>query len=327
MREKEPKRVRGDRAVIAVIIISAMLLQGCGLFKPTAVSLMAKMLKNVQNVTSAEANVKVGSELNMSVKTLNIGMDVNLQSDSDIELTKNPERTKENTTLSISGLGQNVDTRTEQYTEKAEDGSRTAYKRTDGGNWTKSVAKAQEKEEKQDLESKWEGLNPVLGLFSIIQKAGNEIKDAELKEDLVTVNDKEAYQINFPLSGTLLKELLTESNVDFEKSGIDIESIDWDSITVPTELYIYKKGYLPARIKLDCVEAGKNISGSLIQKGLEGTMFEGVELEFRTLTIDASFDKYNEIDEIVIPDEAYKAEEADKTDDLVPDLTTMFTPF
>lgn len=37
-------------------------------------------------------------------------------------------------------------------------------------------------------------------------------------------------------------------------------------------------------------------------------MMDGVDMEFRSFTVDASFDRYNEIEEIEIPREALEAQ-------------------
>ena len=320
--------------VIIVMLISAMLLQGCGLFKPTAASLTAKMLKELQKVNSAEVNTKIDSIIGVKVKSIDVGMEMNLGIDNKAEMTKDPERTKENNTLSVSGFGQNVNINYEQYTEKAEDGSKITYVRTEGGKWRKSTAQKQSSEDADgdgggsaDAGSAGSGSGKKLStleLIGLLQKAGDELKDAELKEELVEINGKEAYQINATVGGNLVKELLLQTNADTGKNGIDLESIDWGSISIPTELYIYKSSNLPARIKMDCAQLGGQILGKVISDKTENTMLEGVDFEFKTFDVDITIDRYDEIGTIEIPQEALDAEEAGSAEELVPDFSNLF---
>ena len=320
--------------VIIVLLISAMLLQGCGLFKPTAASLTAKMLKEVQKVKSAEVNTKIDSVIEVKVKSIDVGMEMNLGVDNKAEMTKDPERTKENNTLSVSGFGQNVNINYEQYTEKDENGSKITYVRTEGTPWRKSTAKKQssgdadgEGDGSADAGSADSGSGKKLSTFEIIgllQKAGDSLKDAELKEELVQINGKEAYQINATVGGNLVKELLAQTNADSGENAMDLESIDWDSISIPTELYIYKESTLPARIKMDCAQLGGEILGNTIAEKTEGTMLDGVDFEFKTFDVDITIDRYDEIGTIEIPDEALQAEEVENAEDLIPNFSNLF---
>ena len=299
-----------------------MLLQGCGLFKPTAASLTAKMLKELQKVNSAEVNTKIDSLIGVKVKSIDVGMEMNLGIDNKAEMTKNPERTKENNTMSVSGFGQNLSVNYEQYTEKTEDGSKITYVRTKGTPWRKSTAQNQSGEDANGDGDGSAGSGSVKKLstfemIGLLQKAGDSLKDAELKEELVQINGKEAYQINANVGGNLVKELLMQTKEETGKNEIDLESIDWDSISIPTELYIYKESTLPARIKMDCSQLGGEILENVIADKTENTMLEGVEFEFKTFDVDITIDRYDEIGEIEIPAEALGAEEVESAEDLV----------
>ena len=315
--------------VIIIMLITAMLLQGCGLFKPTAASLTAKMLKELQKVNSAEVNTKIDSLIGVKVKSIDVGMEMNLGIDNKAEMTKNPERTKENNTMSVSGFGQNLSVNYEQYTEKTEDGSKITYVRTKGTTWRKSTAQNQSGEDANGDGDGSAGSGSVKKLstfemIGLLQKAGDSLKDAELKEELVQINGKEAYQINANVGGNLVKELLMQTKEETGKNEIDLESIDWDSISIPTELYIYKESTLPARIKMDCSQLGGEILENVIADKTENTMLEGVEFEFKTFDVDITIDRYDEIGEIEIPAEALEAEEVESAEDLVPDFSNMF---
>ena len=298
------KKMRIPAAVIAVAVVLASICYGCGLFKPTAASLTAKMLKKVSDVKSAEAVVNIDSDLQVKLKSIEVGTDLHLNAVSDIEMTREPQRTKSDTTASFTGIGQLLDLKIEleQYTEKTEDGATITYERTDGGQWKKTIG------EKQESEGTAVEGNPALGLFGMIREAGDNLKDAKLKEETTTVNGKEAYEIDVILNGALVKEVIGKADLKLYKAGIDVDSIDWDSVSIPTQLYIYKDSSLPARVKLECTELGSLFLGSLLEKEIQGTMMDGVDMEFRSFTVDASFDRYNEIEEIEIPREALEAQ-------------------
>ena len=142
------KKMRIPAAVIAVAVVLASICYGCGLFKPTAASLTAKMLKNVSDVKSAEAVVNIDSDLQVKLKSIEVGTDLHLNAVSDIEMTREPQRTKSDTTASFTGIGQLLDLKIEleQYTEKTEDGTTITYERTDGGQWKKTIGEKQESE-------------------------------------------------------------------------------------------------------------------------------------------------------------------------------------
>ena len=198
-----------------------------------------------------------------------------------------------------------------------------------GSPWRKSTAQNQSGEDANGDGDGSAGSGSVKKLstfemIGLLQKAGDSLKDAELKEELVQINGKEAYQINANVGGNLVKELLMQTKEETGKNEIDLESIDWDSISIPTELYIYKESTLPARIKMDCSQLGGEILENVIADKTENTMLEGVEFEFKTFDVDITIDRYDEIGEIEIPAEALEAEEVESAEDLVPDFSNMF---
>lgn len=317
--------------VLTVVLISTMLLQGCGLFKPTAASLMGKMLENIQKVNSTAVHTEVDSELQAKIPSIGVGVDGNIKSSSDIELTREPERTKESHTVTFSGLGQNMEVKYEIYTEKGANGTKTTYYRSEGSDWVKQTGNQQSAgtgEGTDDAEesdgSSPESINPVLGALGLLQKMGDLIKEADLKKDLVNINGQEAYQIDFTVGGNLLKELIEESGTISGNTVIDLNSLDWDTVSVPAELYIYKKTKLPGRLRMDCISLGNEVLGSALNSRLEGTMAEGLEMDFRTFVIDMTFDRYDEINEIEIPQEALEAEEKSGSVNEIPGLSDLF---
>ena len=107
-----------------------------------------------------------------------------------------------------------------------------------------------------------------------------------------------------------------------KKGNIDLSKIDWDNTAVPSEIYIYKDKKLPARIRLDCKDAGAQMLGAALEDSLKDMPVEGLGVELRSCVVDLTFDRYNEIEPIEIPQEAMGAEEAE---DLMPGLDDILS--
>ena len=85
-------------------------------------------------------------------------------------------------------------------------------------------------------------------IFELMETAGKlkeNLKNPELKKDLVTINDKEAYQTSFIMNDKLLFELARTGGTDLSRFGLDANVSSEDSVEIPAELYIYKDSGLP----------------------------------------------------------------------------------
>lgn len=74
-----------------------MMPAGCslpGLGKPSVVSLTKDAVANLNKVSSAQVNIQTDGDVSAVYETLNIGMNITLDTDSDLELTKDLARAK-----------------------------------------------------------------------------------------------------------------------------------------------------------------------------------------------------------------------------------------
>lgn len=319
----------------ALLLAGAIVLQGCSLFRPTAASLTRKMYKNLEKVKSARMNTTVDSDIEIKHGALNVGLDVILHADSKADITKDPETSKADTDFSLEAFGQNISLKREEYTRKEEDGTQIVWSRNTGGKWHKKTTPPKSadssgtqgqvnSEEQPGSSSGGSSISPI-ELLGILKELNETLKEADLKKELVTVNDRKAYQINLIVNGTLLERILRSREEAFK--GFDPDSVNWDEISIPAELYIYKKGVLPARVWFDCRELGSVILGDHVKEALEGSLLENVDVDFRSLTVDAVFDNYNEIHQIVIPEEVIQAPEESNDTGLLPNLKDILGGF
>ena len=164
--------------------------------------------------------------------------------------------------------------------------------------------------------------NSIAQGIAVMTAISDKSVQAELKKELVPINGRDAYQITCTIPGPLLKKLMESRGMLDKKGNIDLSKIDWDNTAVPSEIYIYKDKKLPARIRLDCKDAGAQMLGAALEDSLKDMPVEGLGVELRSCVVDLTFDRYNEIEPIEIPQEAMGAEEAE---DLMPGLDDILS--
>jgi hypothetical protein len=305
------------RTILAISLIAIFLLTGCRIFKKdvhTVLTLTNAALTNVAEVESAEVKIRGDGDLNATYEALNIGLNMKLGTDLDLEMTKNPERTKGTAEIKIGAIGQEQVIKGRIYKDTAEDGTKTTYVQWQEGDWLKrTTAPAEETSEKKGFTVPT-SLIQTVGIMKAI--ADGDIS-AELQEETVMINDKEAWQMDFVVTGEFLRQILDKGG--FSLGGLTIETadVDWESLEVPAQIYIYKETELPARITMDCTPIGAQMIESMFTDYMESLSLEGIKLKVTSYTLDITLDKYNEIETFEIPAEAAGAAE---TDSLMPSL-------
>ena len=299
MRGNTNPRKRPFLTAAAAILITVLVLSGCASlnpFKPSALTLTKDALTNIGKIKSGKADYIIDSDFSLGSKGLDISLDMQLNVDGYSEFTKDPDRTKTGAVIKVNVLGQEQTVNTEGYSDKLEDGTQIAYSRVEGGKWKKMTKAPGEKEDSLD---------------------------ASLEEELSSVNGKEAYKINCKIPGSFLKEILDNlDNENAEKFAEITKDMDWDSVLIPAEFYIYKENKLPARIYLDCRTIGTQFIEVLLEQMGEDLPVDDLSIEANTLTVDITLDDYDEIAPIEIPQEALDAEEVSTEEGLsgLPDL-------
>lgn len=306
------------RTILAVSLIAIFLLTGCRIFKKdvhTVLTLTNAALTNVAEVESAEVKIRGTGDLNATYEALKVGLNMKLGTDMDLEMTRNPERTKGTAAISIGAIGQEQVIDGVIYKDTAEDGTKTTYVQWQGGDWLKRTsAPADQTEEKKKGFTVPSSLVQTVGIMKAI--ADGNIS-AELQEETVMVNDKEAWQMDLVITGEFLGQLLDKGGFSLGGLTIDTADIDWASIEVPAQIYIYKETELPARITMDCTPIGAQMMESMFTDYMSSLSLEGIKLKVTSYTLDITLDRYNEIEAFEIPAEAAAARE---TDSLMPTL-------
>ena len=315
------------RRVLAVTLIAVFLLSGCKLFKkdiPTVISLTNAAITNMGKADSAEVKVNSTGDITATYKVMNIGINMSLDTDIDMEMTRNPERSKGTINLSLGLVGQEQSMNGEFYGEGSKDGTKTTYIRWKEGNWMKKTKAAQS--DASDASSSNSSSGPALIPNSLVQVIGlmkaiaDESITAELKEDTATINDKEAYQISFMLSGDFLKQFMDAGGMSLGGLSESGDSIDWTIVEIPAELYIYKESQLPARITMDCTSIGTQIIEGQLEGYMQDLPIGDIALSVNKYDVDITIDRYDEIEAIEIPAEAKNAAESES---LMPNMTDI----
>lgn len=311
------------RTIFAALLI-VVLLAGCnlaGLGKPSVVSLTRDAMKNLNKVESAEVKIKTDGDISAVYETLNIGMNITLDTDADMEMTKDPQRSKGTVNLTVGAVGQEQTVKGRLYSDRT-DTDKITYIKWENGDWMKKTSPVKQAEAEDENASKGitmpDSVTQAVGLLKYLSDGS---LTAELKEETVQVNDKEAYQISSVISGDLLRQLIENGTINLGEIDLKTEEIDWANVSVPAELYIYKESKLPARITLDCTAIGSQVVGNMLKDELEQLPFGKIRVDVNRFLVDISIDRYNEIEAIEIPAETAGAVESEN---LIPSLTDFF---
>lgn len=324
MRGNANLRKRTFLPAAAAVLTAVLLLSGCASmnpFKPSALGLTKDALTNVGKIQSGKAEYTVDTDFSLGSKGLEISMDMQMAIDGYSEFTRDPDRTKNGATVRLNVLGQEQMIDTEGYTDKLEDGTVITYSRVEDGEWMKTTKSPDEKDKEESADKE---LSPLELGGGLLKMALENPLNAELVEEMSSVHGKEAYQINCTIPGSFLKETLESTdNENVEKIKEFTKDIDWDSVEIPAEFYVYKESKLPARIYLDLKTIGTQFIEVLMKQMGEDLPVDEISIEAKTLTVDIILDEYDEIAPIEIPQEALDAKEV-STEEGIPDLPELF---
>ena len=262
----------------------------------TAVSLAEDALLKAKDVTSYSSAMAFVFDCGVTVSDsgLSMTMDMLMQMSLNNDLTREPEAGHMTGTMSMTmAMGEDEDDR---YTEAQDaevyfvqqDGQMVRYGSTDGGEtWFRSAAE-------EDAVSA-----DALQEMTILQKIVSGELEAELAEDTETLNGREVYVIHTALKGDTLKEVFDDS-ASGAGDAILNEDVDWSGLEAPADIRIYKETGLPASVEIQMSSFGDLMLGSMV-----GSMdeVENVEMDVRQFDISISYDRFNEIGEITVPEE------------------------
>lgn len=274
------------KAILAAVIfvLTLGLLTGCG--KPTPASLSKDVVLALAKVKSVDGNVNLemtGKIKDPSESGLSLDLSVNL--DMDYETILKPDNAAHmNMKMNLSLLGMNYDTEVENYTLKGEDGYET-YNHIEG-TWYKQTV--------EDSQSETNSLIPT-DIFNALK---DQKLTAELEDELQKINKKEAYLMHVTLSGDYLESffsILGDMSDELFKDDTDLENT-----SVKADIYIYKDVNVPAKIVLDLADLTSSLMPEL------GT---DASAELSKYTLEMTFNAYNTIDKIQVPQEVLDSAE------------------
>ena len=266
--------MKKQKRLMALGITAAMaagLLSGCGT-KATPENLLRDMQKNAEKTESALLNFKMDIAMGDGTDDVSLGMDMNM------ETTTEPEASHGKGTVSISMSGMDFSVEMEMYSVQ-EDGEYVTYTLMED-QWTKEVSDDGEMTGEVD---------------SIADNVEEYADQFELAEDLVTVNDKECFELTGELDGDLFSEMMQTDMLDsLAGYGIDEEALS--DMMFPCTIDIYKDSILPARLYFDMTES-------------MAPLMEDSGVTVSECYVDMTFMEYDTVEEITVPDEAVSAAE------------------
>ena len=270
----EGKGMKKQKRLMALGITAAMaagLLSGCGT-KATPENLLRDMQKNAEKTESALLNFKMDIAMGDGTDDVSLGMDMNM------ETTTEPEASHGKGIVSISMSGMDFSVEMEMYSVQ-EDGEYVTYTLMED-QWTKEVSDDGEMTGEVD---------------SIADNVEEYADQFELAEDLVTVNDKECFELTGELDGDLFSEMMQTDMMDsLAGYGIDEEALS--DMMFPCTIDIYKDSILPARLYFDMTES-------------MAPLMEDSGVTVSECYVDMTFMEYDTVEEITVPDEAVSAAE------------------
>lgn len=270
----EGKGMKKQKRLMALGITAAMaagLLSGCGT-KATPENLLRDMQKNAEKTESALLNFKMDIAMGDGTDDVSLGMDMNM------ETTTEPEASHGKGTVSISMSGMDFSVEMEMYSVQ-EDGEYVTYTLMED-QWTKEVLDDGEMTGEVD---------------SIADNVEEYADQFELAEDLVTVNDKECFELTGELDGDLFSEMMQTDMLD-SLAGYEIDEEALSDMMFPCTIDIYKDSILPARLYFDMTES-------------MAPLMEDSGVTVSECYVDMTFMEYDTVEEITVPDEAVSAAE------------------
>ncbi|MCI6638901.1 MAG: DUF6612 family protein [Bilifractor sp.] len=283
----------GISAATAVIVFS---MSACAGAAPTAQSVAAGVEKSMGRVTSASENVEV--DFSGSLAVSGVTADVSMHMESSVEETTDPFAAHANTEARLSVFGNSTKSKTENYMIM-EDGQLITYSNADDSGWEKTTTKLKDSEK-----------DKLMSLYNkdLYSKIADGSQEATLEEATENVNGKAAYILDTTLEGDLLKSLFLESvNSESSEEALKLDEINWEDLSSDVRIYIYKETKQPAKLEMDASKIGESYMKQLLALSAgDDTM----DLDVNSFDVNITFDKYNKVEEITIPNEAMKAEES-----------------
>ena len=282
-------------ALLIAALLFVLCFAGCGLFAPTAGSLIKKMAENLEKAGSVKADVSMEYEGSVSYSMLTAPIGIKM--DFDVEAVREPVVSHIKGKVDGSLYGFSIDVPVESYARQ-EGGEYVSYVKISNGAWSRQEPE-NSASESDTAEAAGEGGTSLIdgktGLALLQKIISGEIK-AELAEETEMICKKEAYRLDIEIGGEILQQLL--------------EAASESGTAAYVELWIYKEEKLPAQIRIDCAALGNTVMQTLLKEEDYNGVTEKFELQ-------AVFTEYNTIDSMEIPEEVLKEAEGSSSEGLL----------
>ena len=118
----------------------------------------------------------------LTYEALNLSLDLTIGTGIDMEMTRDPQRSKGTADLNIGLMGQEQTIKGTFFTDKNEDNSRTTYIKWGDGNWKQKTEKSDESEESLENSMGLKGLpNSIAQGIAVMTAISDKSVQAELK--------------------------------------------------------------------------------------------------------------------------------------------------
>ncbi len=280
---------------IALIVTAALALTslvGCNAATPTTPDnssgselTVEAIAKGAADALNAAKSISTSSELDFSgsFSYSDTAAEIDMTLNTDAENIISPAASHVTQKMKMSYLDQSYDQTLEFYTVE-EDGTSYVYTGSDGI-WVKSAS--------TDEDTNFSNT-------TIFQKIADGEIDATLDSEKEDINGREAYEMTLPIAGDYLEDM-----IGFSLGESLADSLSFAGLSLETSLYVYTDTLEPACVSISCEELGESLFEKLI--GLTGVDFSVDDFE-----IDFTYNSFNNIDEITVPDDV-KAAAAEST--------------
>ena len=253
----------------------AAALSGCG-ENVTAESLMQDAAEKMAGINSMTGVYDM--DMAMEISQSGVSMNVDTSMNMDFETTVEPSALHGTATVDVGMLGLSMEM--EMYT-MMEGEQAVSYTRM-GDQWMKQSV---------DMPESAASSNMVLDLDNLF----GENPELTLQDDTEEENGEEVYVITGSVSAEDLNmDEFNEIMGSVNGAGLEDLGLDLSGLQMDVTLTVYKDSHLPASLSMKS-------SG-------EGDVFtmdvEGVEAALTSLSYDMTFEEYDTVDEIVLPEEA-----------------------
>ncbi len=276
MKNAQRKKAAGKAAAAAAyVILAAAVLSGCG-ENVTAESLMQDAAEKMAGINSMTGVYDM--DMAMEISQSGVSMNVDTSMNMDFETTVEPSALHGTATVDVGMLGLSMEM--EMYT-MMEGEQAVSYTRM-GDRWMKQSV---------DMPESAASSNMVLDLDNLF----GENPELTLQDDTEEKNGEEVYVITGSVSAEDLNmDEFNEIMGSVNGAGLEDLGLDLSGLQMDVTLTVYKDSHLPASLSMKS-------SG-------EGDVFtmdvEGVEAALTSLSYDMTFEEYDTVDEIVLPEEA-----------------------